>query len=175
MRVMLDPAPACPLHDSLLASVSYLTPNESEALALLDRRGSSLPIAEAPDVARALLGRGPRCVILKLGENGAWADEGNGGRHFPAPRVEAVDTTAAGDTFNGALAVALAEGRRLPDAVAFANAAAALSVTRKGAQASIPTRSEVDATLTGQGRAAGSSSPRIADRRVGGSNRTRRE
>ena len=68
--------------------------------------------------------------------------------HFAAPRVDAVDTTAAGDTFNGALAVALAEGRSVGDAIVFANTAAALSVTRFGAQASIPSRAEVDAALT---------------------------
>ena len=86
-------------------------------------------------------------MILKLGGNGAFLDDGTGGRHFAAPKVEAVDTTAAGDTFNGALAVALAERRSLPEAIAFSNAAAALSVTRHGAQASIPSRSEVDAFL----------------------------
>jgi ribokinase len=146
-RVVLDPAPARDLPDALLASVSCLTPNESEATALLGRRQDTLSLADAPDVARALRARGPHTVILKLGAQGAYVDDGSGGRHFPAPRVAAVDATAAGDTFNGALAVALAEGRPLPDAVAFANAAAALSVTRKGAQASIPTRSEVDASL----------------------------
>jgi ribokinase len=145
--VVLDPAPARELSDGLLSYVSYLTPNESEAAALLGRRQDALPLTEAPEVARALRARGPRTVILKLGAQGAYVDDGSGGRHFPAPRVDAVDATAAGDTFNGALAVALAEGRPLPDAVAFANAAAALSVTRHGAQASIPTRSEVDAKL----------------------------
>ena len=145
--VVLDPAPARELHPSLLAEVSCLTPNESEATALLGRRQDALSLAEAPEVARALRARGPRIVILKLGAQGAYVDEGSGGRHFPAPRVDAVDATAAGDTFNGALAVALAEGRSLHEAVAFANVAAAISVTRKGAQASIPTRTEVDAKL----------------------------
>ncbi len=145
LGVVLDPAPARALPDTLLANVSCLTPNESEALALLGRPGSAVSLAEAPGVARALLERGPRAVVLKLGAQGAYADAGSGGRHFPAPRVEALDATAAGDTFNGAFAVALAEGRPFADAVAFANAAAALSVTRLGAQASIPSRSEVDA------------------------------
>jgi ribokinase len=147
--VVLDPAPARELPDGLLSNVSYLTPNESEAAALLGRRQDALSLADAPEAARALRARGPRTVILKLGAQGAYVDDGSGGRHFPAPRVDAVDATAAGDTFNGALAVALAEGRPLPDAVAFANAAAALSVTREGAQASIPTRAEVDAKLAG--------------------------
>jgi ribokinase len=145
LGVVLDPAPARPLPDTLLANVSCLTPNESEAMALLGQPESAVSIADAPGVARALLERGPRAVILKLGAQGAYADDGSGGRHFPAPRVDAVDATAAGDTFNGAFAVALAERRTFADAVAFANAAAALSVTRHGAQASIPSRSEVDA------------------------------
>ena len=145
--VLLDPAPAQPLPDALLARVSVLTPNESEALALIDREGASLSLADAPEIARALRRRGAHAVILKLGANGAWLEDERGGRHFPPFAVKAVDATAAGDTFNGALAVALAEGRPLPEAVPFANAAAALSVTRLGAQASMPERREVDALV----------------------------
>jgi ribokinase len=145
MSVVLDPAPARPLPDRLLRNVDCLTPNESEALLLLGRTGGALSLDDAPEIARALLRRGPRTVILKLGEKGALLDDGKGARHFPAPKAEAVDATAAGDTFNGALAVALAEGRELAEAIAFANAAAALSVTRLGAQASIPSRDEVEA------------------------------
>jgi ribokinase len=147
MTVLLDPAPARQLSLALLSGVSCLTPNENEAMTLLERPAGAISLAHAPEVARALRARGPRAVILKLGENGAFLDDGTGGRHFPAPRVKAVDTTAAGDTFNGALAVALAEGRSLPEAVPFANAAGALSVTRPGAQSSIPTRAEVDALI----------------------------
>jgi ribokinase len=147
VKVILDPAPARPVPDPLLASVDILTPNESEAMVLLDRRDEAVSLQDAPELARALLRRGPRCVILKLGEKGAFLDDGREARHFPGRKVEAVDATAAGDTFNGALAVALAEGRGLPEAIEFANAAAALSVTRLGAQASIPARSEVEALL----------------------------
>jgi ribokinase len=147
MTLLLDPAPARPVSDELLARVSCLTPNESEAMVLLDRRTTTVSLADAPEVARALRARGPRAVILKLGEKGAFLDDGAGGRHFRGLSVEAVDTTAAGDTFNGALAVALAEGRAMPEAIVFANAAAAFSVTRHGAQSSIPTRSEVDTLL----------------------------
>jgi ribokinase len=147
MTLLLDPAPARPVSDELLARVSCLTPNESEAMVLLDRPGGTIPLAEAPQVAGALRARGPRAVILKLGENGVFLDDGTGGRHFPGLKVDPLDTTAAGDTFNGALAVALAEDRAMSEAIAFANAAAALSVTRHGAQASIPTRQEVDALL----------------------------
>ena len=82
-----------------------------------------------------------------MGEKGAFLDDGTGGRHVPGPGGEAVDATAAGDTFNGALAVALAEGRPMAEALAFANAAAAISVTRLGAQASIPDRDEVESRL----------------------------
>jgi ribokinase len=151
MTVVLDPAPARPLSDSLLARVDVLTPNESEAMVLLDRREGTVSLADAPDVAGALRRRGPRAVILKMGDKGAFLDDGTGGRNVPGLKVEAVDATAAGDTFNGALAVALAEGRKMTDALAFANAAAAISVTRLGAQASIPSRDEVEAAL-GRGR-----------------------
>ncbi len=145
--VVLDPAPARPLPAGLLSQVDCLTPNETEAMVLLERHEGTVTLAEAPEVARALLQRGPKAVLLKLGANGAFFDDGSGGRHHPGLRVEAVDATAAGDTFNGALAVALGEGRPMPEAIAFANAAAALSVTRLGAQASIPSRGEVDTAL----------------------------
>jgi ribokinase len=152
MTLILDPAPARPLPATLLARVSVLTPNESEALVLLERRGTSVSLADAPEVARALLTRGPRAVILKLGEQGAYFEDGSGGRHFPGFKVSAVDATAAGDTFGGALGVALAEGRSMDDAIPFANAAAALSVTRLGAQASMPERRDVEALLAGRSR-----------------------
>jgi ribokinase len=147
VTVVLDPAPARPLPETLLARVSVLTPNESEALVLLERRGTSVSLAEAPEVAQALLKRGPRTVILKLGAQGAWFQDASGGRHFPGFEVNAVDATAAGDTFGGALGVALGEGRSMDEAIRFANAAAALSVTRLGAQASMPERREVEALL----------------------------
>jgi ribokinase len=125
--------------------VDILTPNESEALVLLGLRGGVLSIDEAAVLGRRLLELGPGTVLLKLGANGAYLAAAAGGRHFPARPAAAVDATAAGDTFNGALAVALGEHLDMADAVAFANAAASISVTRLGAQASIPTRGEVDA------------------------------
>jgi ribokinase len=145
MTVILDPAPARALPPSLLARVDILTPNESEALVLLGRREATVSLEEAPDVARALRNLGVSTVILKLGGNGAFLSSASAQQHFATSRVDVLDATAAGDTFNGALAVALAEGKSVADAIAFANAAASLSVARFGAQASIPTRAEVDA------------------------------
>ncbi len=145
LTVILDPAPACVLPARLLACVDILTPNEIEALTLLGRRDSTVSLEQAPDVARALRDLGVGTAILKLGENGAFVSSATEHQHVAVPRVGVVDSTAAGDTFNGALAVALAEGKTVGEAIAFANAAASLSVTRFGAQASIPTRAEVDA------------------------------
>jgi ribokinase len=145
--VLLDPAPAQPLSAALLAKVDILTPNESEANVLLGRGAVTVSLEDAPAMAQALLRLGSGTVVLKLGENGAMVADREGLQHVPTPRVTAVDATAAGDTFNGALAVALSEGRTLREAVVFANAAAALSVTRLGAQSSIPRRAEVDAQL----------------------------
>ncbi len=135
--VILDPAPAiASLPAELLGCVDILTPNEMEGAQL---SGHARPTAEA---ARALQRLGPRAVILKLGARGCLiaTDETT---LVPAPRVDAVDTTAAGDVFNGALAVALSEGTALIPAAEFAVRAAAISVTRRGAQASAPTREEV--------------------------------
>lgn len=147
VRTILDPAPAQPLSRELLGQVDLLTPNESEACSLLGRAPERLALGQAPEIVAKLLALGPGAVVLKLGELGCYY--GDGRREFASPgfAVEATDTTAAGDTFNGALAVALAEERPLEEALAFANAAAALSVTRLGAQASIPTRAEVDEFL----------------------------
>lgn len=144
---ILDPAPAQALPAALLAEVDVLTPNESEACLLAGRMPGAVTPAEAPALARALLELGPRAVVLKLGGQGCFFASGDR-EIFSAPfAVEAVDTTAAGDVFNGALAVALAEGQAMEQALAFANAAAALSVTRRGAQPAVPARAEVDAML----------------------------
>jgi ribokinase len=147
-RTILDPAPAQPLPPSFLTAVDILTPNESEASILLGRPASRVDVADAPEISRALLALGPAAVILKLGENGCFYAGADQQIHAPGFRVHAVDTTAAGDTFNAALAVALAEEMPLERALAFANAAAAISVTRAGAQASIPSRAETDGFLS---------------------------
>lgn len=149
LTTILDPAPARPLGRDLLAAVDILTPNESEALVLLGRPASSVSIDEAPALAAALLELGPKAVILKMGDKGAWLSDGKVSRHFATRKVDAVDATAAGDVFNGALAVGLSEGRGIESAIELANVAASISVTRLGAQASVPARAEVDAARKG--------------------------
>jgi len=146
-KTILDPAPAQPLAGELLADVDVLTPNESEALLLVGRAPGRIAMSDAPELARALLARGPRAVVLKLGDQGCFYCAQDHELVCCGFAVNAVDATAAGDTFNAALAVALAEDRPLPDALRFANAAAAISVTRIGATSSAPSRMETDAFL----------------------------
>jgi len=141
VEVVLNPAPARPLPRSLLRNVSILTPNEHEASLLTGVKVTGA--ASAAAAARVLIRRGVATVIVTLGAAGALVATRAGSRLIAGFRVRAVDTTAAGDVFNGALAVRLAEGVALEDAVRFAHAAAAISVTRLGAQPSIPTRSEI--------------------------------
>jgi ribokinase len=148
LRTILDPAPARKLPPHLLAQVDILTPNEGEAQMLLGRPPARVSLEDTTELARCVRGLGPTTVILKLGDRGCYLASGDEGRHYPAFPVEARDSTAAGDVFNGALAVALAEGRTVEDAIGFANAAAAISVTRMGAQSSIPPRIEVDRFLS---------------------------
>jgi ribokinase len=140
---MLDPAPARPLPPEMLALADLLTPNETEACLLAGRPPARIGPGEAPALAAELRARGARAVALKLGDQGCYYSGPDGECHVAAFAVEAVDATAAGDTFNGALAVALSEGMAMPEALRFANAAAAISVTRLGAQVSIPSREEV--------------------------------
>jgi ribokinase len=132
--------------------VDILTPNQSEAETL-----TGMPVRNVEEARRAaerFLLRGTRIVVMKMGSTGAaiiQKNPGGGGQtvvqHVPGFRVPVVDTTAAGDTFTGALAVALAEGMELPAAVRFANAAGAMSCMKHGACASIPTRAQVEAFL----------------------------
>jgi len=140
--VILNPAPARPLDEDLLSLVSVLTPNESEAELL-----SGLAVRDADGVQRAaarLRARGAASVVITLGERGAYASSPEFEGLVPAFKVDPVDTTAAGDVFNGALAVALAERLPLTEALRFAQAAAAISVTRPGAQPSAPSRAEIE-------------------------------
>ncbi len=149
-QTMLDPAPAQPLAAGMLANVDILTPNETEALMLLGLPPGRLSIADAPDIAKSLRNKGPNRIVLKLGEQGCFYLDAEREIVIPGFRVNVKDTTAAGDTFNAGLAVALAEELPIEDALRFANAAAALSVTRLGAQASIPSRAEVAEFLATQ-------------------------
>src|SRR6267143_1923442 len=144
---ILDPAPARALPPELLALTDWITPNEQEAKSLL---GWTSGPFDPFDAVRALQAWGPRNVILKMSSKGAILLTRDGGpMHIPEMPVSAVDSTAAGDTFNGAFAVALAEGREPALAVEFAGTAAALSVTKRGAQASMPVRADIDAMVAG--------------------------
>jgi ribokinase len=151
MITILDPAPAKPIPKDALSTVSILIPNQTEAAGLLQREE---PGSESPETARALaselLQRGPQVVIVKLGPQGCLVAEKGSMTEVAGYAVRAVDTTAAGDTFSGGLAAELSRGEKLPTAVRFANAAAALSVTKPGAISSIPTRAEVLQFLNGQ-------------------------
>ena len=144
---ILDPAPACELPDSLLHCVEILTPNQSEAGTLLGWPTPVATVDEARIAATALRERGSAGIIVKLGELGCLVYTADGACHIPAITGDVVDTTAAGDTFNGALAVALQEGRSLIEAARFAVVAASLSVRRAGAISSIPSRTEVNALI----------------------------
>ncbi|MBE0657162.1 MAG: ribokinase [Bryobacteraceae bacterium] len=144
---ILDPAPARQLPASLLRLVDLMTPNETEACILLGRPPARLAPADAPSLAHEVLGLGPKAVVLKLGDAGCFYSDGRTEVFSAGFKVDAVDTTAAGDTFNAALAIALSEGRPIEDALRFANAAAAISVTRLGAQSSAPGRAEVEEFL----------------------------
>ena len=144
---ILDPAPAQKLPHSILQRVDVLTPNESEACILLSMEPCRISPENVQWLARDLRALGPRAVIVKLGEQGCYYSSEDRELYVPGFKVDAVDTTAAGDTFNAAFAVATAEAQPLEQALRFANAAAALSVTRPGAQSSVPSRHEVDAFL----------------------------
>jgi ribokinase len=146
--LILDPAPARALPASLLASVDWLTPNETETMTLLQQNKTELRSNDLEDAAQQLLKQGSRNVLLKLGERGCYVALSSGERTLvPAYKVKAVDTTAAGDAFNGAFATALLRGSDPVASVKFASAVAAISVTRHGAQPSMPTPAEVDAFL----------------------------
>ncbi len=145
VTVVLDPAPACDIPEDLFRMVDVITPNEVEAEALL---GS--PIAGETDARRALgqlRRKGVASAVVKMGGRGAFFETGEGQGYVPAFPVRAVDTVAAGDAFNGALAVALMEGRPFAEAVRWGAAAGALAVTRAGAMPSLPSRARVEKLL----------------------------
>lgn len=145
VKTILNPAPAAPLPDELLQLTDICAPNETETELLTGLSVQTLE--EAETAARALMARGPKMVILTLGERGALLVDANTVEHVPAVKVAAVDPTGAGDAFVGSLAVFLAEGASVHDAVLRANAVAALSVMKIGTQVSFPTRADADAFL----------------------------
>jgi ribokinase len=144
IKVIINPAPAPaqPFSVELLENIWLLTPNVSEAEAI---SGMQIIDTESADNAAAsIIAKGAKNVIITFGAKGAYVKSKEFTGMVPGVKVKAVDTTAAGDVFNGALAVALAEGKSLYDSVVFANRAASISVTRMGAQASVPFRNEID-------------------------------
>ncbi|RMF87841.1 MAG: ribokinase [Nitrospinota bacterium] len=146
ITTILNPAPATPLPSSIYPLVDILTPNEREAGDLAGMEVTGLE--EAERAAAVLQSRGCRQVIVTLGAQGALLYSGGRGEHFPAFPVQAIDTVAAGDAFNGALAAALAMHRPLSEAIRFANAAGALSTTQRGAQESLPAREAIEQLMT---------------------------
>lgn len=148
--VILNPAPADHLPDSLLAKIDYLTPNESEAASLCGFKIEN--DAHLKKAGEYLLKKGVKNVIFTIGKRGAFLFNKNVQKIFPAFDVKAVDTTGAGDAFNGGLAVALAEKKPIDEAILFANAVASLKVTKIGTAPAMPTRSEIEALIKNQKR-----------------------
>jgi len=140
-RVILNPAPARKLSDDLLRCLFLISPNETEAELLTGIKVHDLATAE--QAALKLRGKGVKNVVITMGASGAYIFSGGMSKIVPVIPVKAIDTTAAGDVFNGAMAVAISEGKGIEDAVTFANKAASISVTRMGAQASAPFRNEI--------------------------------
>jgi ribokinase len=146
VTTILNPAPAAPLTDEMLALCDYITPNESEAETL-----TGIPVVNVQDAMRAsdaLIARGVKAVIITLGANGALYRDAMRSMHVPVISAgPVVETTGAGDAFNGGFAVALSEGRDVVDAVRFGCATAGISVTRAGTAPAMPARAEIDALL----------------------------
>jgi len=145
VTVILNPAPARRLPNSLLAMVDYLTPNETELHQL-----SGLPVTSIRSVeraARSLIGKGVKNVLVTIGARGCLMVNDMATKLFPARKVNALDTTGAGDAFNGALAYCLGSGASLEEAIPFANSVAAYAVTRPGAQTSMPTMRDLESFL----------------------------
>lgn len=140
-KVILNPAPATPLSDEILSSLYVITPNETEAEILTGIKVTNE--SSASQAASVLIDKGVKNVIITLGEKGAYFKSASEAFLVPTNKVDVIDTTAAGDTFNGALTVALAEEKSFKEAIKIANLAAGLSVSKLGAQASVPFRSEL--------------------------------
>lgn len=149
--VILNPAPAVKIPEGLFSEIDVLTPNETEAefySGIIQEEDRSYEWEKA--ASDKILGLGPQNVIITLGKRGAFFANGGNKRHIKGFEINAVDATAAGDAFNGALAVALAEGKSLGEAIVFANGAGALAASRFGAQTSLCTRTELTRFLNSQ-------------------------
>lgn len=146
VKTILNPAPAQPLSDELLKHVTLLTPNETETELLTGTEVKNE--TDAINAASVLLKKGVEVVIITIGSKGAILATKDETKIISGHKVEAADTTAAGDVFNGALALAVAENKPLDKAIRFANAAAAVSVTRMGAQPSAPKRDEIEEMIS---------------------------
>lgn len=145
VRVVLNPAPACEIPDEVMAMVDIITPNETEAQLLTGVEVTSLEDAER--AAKVFLDKGVKSVVITMGSMGAFATDGVKSELLPRLKVNAVDTTGAGDAFNGGFVMALSEGHDLFEALRYGNATGALSVTKAGAAPSMPLRPEIDAMV----------------------------
>ncbi|MCL1855322.1 MAG: ribokinase [Clostridia bacterium] len=143
--VILDPSPAVPLSERLLRACTYIVPNESELRILSGMEADTDEQVEA--AAQTLLEKGARCIVVKLGTRGVMLVSKQSSLHVPGFKVNALDTTGAGDAFVAGFAVSLLEGKMPAEAVRFGNAAAALSTTAMGAQSAMPARAQVDDLL----------------------------
>ena len=149
--VILNPAPACEVDDALFALADYVTPNETEAEFFTGVSREGLPLeAWCAKASEAMHRRGVRRLIITLGEYGAWYSDGQRQFLLPPFRVDAVDSTAAGDAFNGGLAVRLAAGDDIEAAMRYASACGAITATRRGSVPSLPDGGEVRAFLDSQ-------------------------
>ncbi len=145
VSIVLNPAPAMPIPDDLLAMIDVVTPNETEAQALT---GVAVTCeAEARRAAKVFLDKGVKCAVITMGALGVYVDDGARGEMLPRLEVDAIDTTGAGDAFNGGFVMALSEGRDLFEAARYGNATGALSVTRLGTAPAMPSRAEIDALV----------------------------
>lgn len=149
VKIILDPAPATSDTPPELLNVDIITPNHIEAGLMVGEPVRD--VRSAKTVASALIAYGPQAVVVTIAEKGSvMVDKADNIRHFPAPKVRIVDTTAAGDAFTAALAVSIARDAKLTDAIRYANAAGACACTKFGAQPSMPTRQEVENLLDQQ-------------------------
>ena len=142
--IMMNPAPFCEMPENIFEGVDYLTPNETEA-AYFSGMDKVETTDDARKAAQILMGRGAKSVLITLGGKGAFYYDGKVEYIVAPPEAKVVDTTGAGDAFNGAFATAISEGKDILTAIKFANCVATISVTRQGTSSSLPTREEADA------------------------------